>query len=294
MKSCHKALWFAIAAVLLWSTVASAFKIALRYMDALTLLFLASLWSAAALFLIILIQKEFPALKAATPGEWGRSFLLGLLNPVFYYLVLFRSYELLPAQIAQPLNYTWPVVLVLLSAPLLGQSVQKWDILSLGLCFAGILLISRAGGSSGEEMFSVTGIILALFSSVIWAVYWIFSRKSSGNPAVRLFQAFLSSIPVLILMELLIPRREIIWTWQGLTASAYVGFFEMGVTFVLWSGAMGYSKRTADIGNLVYISPFLSLIWISLLLKEQIFLSTVLGLGTIVGGILLGNLKKGS
>ncbi len=260
-------------------------------MNAFYLLAFSTLWSVLALFLIILLRKRTGELLKSGRNQWLQSFALGLLNPVFYYLVLFRSYELLPAQIAQPLNYTWPIVLILLSAPLLGQKIQLLDFVSLGLCFAGVLLISSSG-SGGESSYSLAGISLALFSSLIWASYWIFNRKTEGDRIIRLFQTFLCALPVLLLIGLLTSPAPPVWSAKALTATIYVGFFEMGITFALWSAAMHLSVRSADIGNLVYLSPFLSLFWISLILKEKIFLTTLLGLITIVGGILLGNLKK--
>ena len=38
-----------------------------------------------------------------------------------YYLILLKAYQLLPAQVAQPLNMIWPVILVFLSVPILKQ-----------------------------------------------------------------------------------------------------------------------------------------------------------------------------
>lgn len=133
---------------------------------------------------------------------------------------------------------------------------------------------------------------LALFSSLIWAAYWIFNRKTDGDRVVRLFQTFLSALPVLFLIALITKPDPPVWDMHALGATMYVGFFEMGITFALWSLAMHLSARSADIGNLVYLSPFLSLLWINLILKERILMTTVLGLITIVGGILLGNLRK--
>jgi len=52
------------------------------------------------------------------------SALLGLINPFIYYLILLKAYQLLPAQVAQPLNMIWPIILVFLSIPLLGQKIK--------------------------------------------------------------------------------------------------------------------------------------------------------------------------
>jgi drug/metabolite transporter (DMT)-like permease len=74
---------------------------------------------------------------------------------------------------------------------------------------------------------------------------------------------------------------------QGLAGTIYIGIFEMGLTFVLWLTALKLSATTANVSNLVYISPFLSLILISFLVGEEIKLATVVGLIIIVGGIFL-------
>ena len=269
MKENKAALIYAAMAVLLWSTVATAFKIALREMNSYYLLLSAAIWSALALFTVLLIQGKLPLLLRIDRKQLKGAFFLGLLNPVAYYLILFRSYELLPAQIAQPLNYTWPIMLVILSIPLLKQPPRRIDALSLGLCFIGIMLISSGGQSLGFSNFSSMGIILALSSSILWAFYWIMNRKLEGDPQIRMFLSFSIAVPVLLLIGIAFPGDAPPLTVSALLSSAYVGFFEMGITFVFWSLAMKHAIRSADIGNLVYLSPFLSLIWITLFLGES-------------------------
>jgi drug/metabolite transporter (DMT)-like permease len=75
--------------------------------------------------------------------------------------------------------------------------------------------------------------------------------------------------------------------YRGLLGSAYVGFFEMGITFALWLRALKLSRTTAQVSNLVYAAPFLSLGVISLVVGEKILASTLIGLVFIVTGILL-------
>jgi drug/metabolite transporter (DMT)-like permease len=59
------------------------------------------------------------------------------------------------------------------------------------------------------------------------------------------------------------------------------------VTFVFWLKALKYSENTAKVGNLIFLSPFLSLIFIHFLLGERILPSTFAGLGLIVAGLIL-------
>jgi drug/metabolite transporter (DMT)-like permease len=61
----------------------------------------------------------------------------------------------------------------------------------------------------------------------------------------------------------------------------------MGVSFVLWLSAMRLTTSAAKIGNLIFLSPFLSLILIATILGESIHATTYAGLVLILGGNLL-------
>ncbi|WP_419631493.1 DMT family transporter, partial [Thiolapillus sp.] len=74
---------------------------------------------------------------------------------------------------------------------------------------------------------------------------------------------------------------------KGLAGAVYVGMFEMGLTFLLWLKALQLTRRTVRIANLIYLSPFLSLVLIHYLVGEEILASSYLGLLLIVAGVLL-------
>lgn len=93
----------------------------------------------------------------------------GLLNPVAYYLVLFKAYDLLPAQVAQPINYAWPIVLLILLALFAGQPIPKKKYIGMFVSLAGVALISIGTGFNGEMSVSTEGFLLAALSAVLWA-----------------------------------------------------------------------------------------------------------------------------
>ena len=132
MKDQKKAYLYAGLTVLLWSTVDSAFKISLRYLNFVELLSIASFISTLCLFIILLSKNKIHLLKTIKKRDFFYSSLLGALNPFLYYLIVFKAYELLPAQQAQPLNLTWGIVIVLLSAPILKQKTTRC--LSIPIC----------------------------------------------------------------------------------------------------------------------------------------------------------------
>jgi drug/metabolite transporter (DMT)-like permease len=81
-------------------------------------------------------------------------------------------------------------------------------------------------------------------------------------------------------------------TLKGWLAVSYVGLFEMGITFVLWLSALKLTQNTARISNLIFASPFISLMLLATVIGEEIHPSTLVGLMLIVIGLVVQQLKK--
>jgi drug/metabolite transporter (DMT)-like permease len=291
MTSQKQAYWYALSAVLLWSTVATAFKLALQYIDTLQLLFYASATSTVVLGVVVVVQGKVQQVFLCTRGQYARSLILGLLNPCFYYLVLFKAYDLLPAQEAQPLNYTWAITLALLSIPLLNQKLSRWDIFGGLVAYGGVFVISTHGDLLSFSFSNTWGVALALFSTILWALYWIFNTQDTRDPVVGLFLGFAFGLPFVFVICWMFSSLWVLDV-RGIYGAVYAGVFEMGITFVLWLSALKRSENTARVGNLIFLSPFLSLVFIHYFLGEHILPSTFVGLVLIVIGLLVQQRKS--
>jgi len=284
MRTQEKAYLNAVVAVALWSTVATAFKIALRFLDYAELLLYASVTSTIVLGMILAFTGRMGEALLSLRRHPLRSLGLGFLNPFLYYVVLFKAYDLLPAQMAQPLNYTWAVALALLSIPLLGQRIGWREIVGGLVSYAGVWVISTRGAVLALGVANPVGVALALGSAFIWAFYWIRSTGDDRDPVVGLFSNFLFALPMVLAFTLVVSDVRVADV-RGLWAGVYVGVVEMGVAFVFWLTALKLSENTAKVGNLVFLSPFLSLVFIRFVLGEAILPSTFAGLALIVAGI---------
>jgi drug/metabolite transporter (DMT)-like permease len=291
MNSIKRAYLFAGLAVFFWSTVATAFKIALREFDYIQLIFFSSAVTILVLFAILLFQGKLKLLFLQTRKQWANSMLLGSLSPLMYYLILFKAYSILPAQLAQPLNMVWPVTLALLSVPMLKQRIGWKNIGALFISFVGVVFISSQGGMSGFENTSFPGVFLAVGSSVIWALYWILNVRDRRDEVVKLFVNFCFGFLYLAVILILFSDFQINWG-ESFYAVVYTGIFEAGITYVLWMKAMQLSTNNAKIGNLVFLAPFVSLIFIHFILKETIFFTTFIGLVFIILGIFIQQLDR--
>lgn len=291
MKSTNKALLYAGLAVFFWSTVATAFKLALREYDFIQLIFYCSAVTVVLLFFVLVLQKKTGLIFQQTPRQWLNSVFMGAFNPLLYYLVLFKAYSLLPAQVAQPVNMIWPVTLALLSVPLLKQKISWLNFAALFVSFAGVIIIASQGGTEGFRNTNPLGLALAVGSSVLWSMYWILNVLDRRDEVVKLFLNFAFGLIFLAPVVYFFSDFEI-HPGTSLWAVIYVGIFEVGITYVLWMKAMNLSTNNAKIGNLVFFAPFLSLVFIHFILKETIFITTFIGLIFIVGGVLLQQIGK--
>ena len=272
------AIFLALVAVFCWSTVATAFKLSLRTLTPLELLLVASLVTAI-FFVLISIG---PARSKWKAHQWNsrRIFLLiaaGLINPCIYYLLLFQAYDRLLAQQALALNYTWPIVLVIFDS-ISRRRIPKSG-LSLCLIFSFVGIIISSGVYSKEfGAIDFWGVILALSSAFIWALYWVLQNRIPGDELINLTVSF-SLSTILLLLIVPFPKFDslslMFWPF-------YVGLMEMAVPFYCWLLAMSRVKHTAELASFVYLSPVLSTLWIAVILKEPLQIDLLVGLAVIV------------
>jgi len=283
MTKNQKAIGAASVAVLSWSTVAAAFKTALSYYSHYEMLVTAALTSTLIFAAAVTIQHKWNQFSRMGKKGWGAMALLGLVSPTLYYLVLFSAYEMLPAQVAQPINYCWPIFLVILLAAVMHRPVRPRLYIGMAVSLAGVTVISLAGGIDGA--LSPGGLALAFLSAVLWAVYWILNERLKGDydESVKLFGSFLFGSIYLLIGLLWIPAS--FESTNGALASIYVGAFEMGIPFLFFSIALKNAANVAVVNQMCYIAPFLSLFFISLIVGEQIMPTSYIGLTLIIFGV---------
>jgi drug/metabolite transporter (DMT)-like permease len=215
---------------------------------------------------------------------------MGALSPFAYYLVLFKAYEILPAQVAQPLNMVWPIVLVFLSVVLLKQKITYRSFIALFISFIGVYFISSQGAPGAFIIREPLGVVMAVGSSLIWSLYFIYNVKRGMDERLQLLlNFFFAAIYISLFILFFSDLHELDLT--GISLAVYAGIFEMGITFLLWIRAMKLSSGNDKISNLVYLAPFLSLVFIHYFVGETIYATSLIGLTLIVIGIFIEKLR---
>jgi drug/metabolite transporter (DMT)-like permease len=287
-RSNQESLLFGLMAVGLWSTMATAFKWALLYTTPMQLITAAATVSWLFFAMRLAVSGSLRSVMEVPRTIRWRCLILGLLNPGLYYWILFQAYDLLPAQDAMAINYTWGLTLPLIASLFSKIVPTRSDIGLALLSYLGILIIVTDGDLSAFEFTAPLGVLLALLSTVIWGLSWVLNSRFVDthqlNPEVTLFLNFTAATPILWLLTTL-SDGAIALTWASILSGLYVGLLEMGIAFVLWMNALRLTNNPIRVSSLIFLAPPLSLVLITTVLGEPISQSTLLGLVVILLGL---------
>lgn len=294
MTNQNRAFLYAGLTVLMWSTIATALKLALAGLPATPLILVAMATALGVLGGLLLLRRGAPGgladIPAMTRGDWLNILAQGGIL-FCYYSLLLNAFDGLPAQVAQPINSTWALVLALLSAWILRQRLSLKEFLWMLFAYGGVVIVATGGSSGALGPIRLSSLACVLGSTVLNAVYWLVNAKSRVARLLSLFLSFgvaalLGLLYLAVSGTLFHPLPQPL-PWTSIFAAVAVGLFEMGIPFILWSNALRLSTSIARVSTLSFLVPFLSLFWVSLVLCEPIAVSTMVGLACIVSGTFL-------
>ncbi len=281
MTSQAKAFLYAGLTILAWSTVSTAFKVALESLTPMQLIYVSM--ATAALFLLgtMAAGRKLSEFGSLSGRDWKNGILLGFML-YLYYTVLFVAYDYLPAQIAQPINNTWALMLALLASWLMKQKLSARELFWMVFAYSGVLVISLGAGGELGPLHPV-GMACIIASTLLYALYWIVNTKSQIPALPGLVICFFTSF-ILAAVTLMVQGSSLIIPLRPLLGGVYVGLFELAIPFLLWGMALRLTTSVARISTLPFLVPFLALFWISLVIHEPIAWTTLLGLSIIISG----------
>ena len=178
-----------------------------------------------------------------------------------FHAFYFAALALAPPVEANLLNYTWPLLIVLLSAPVLGLPLGPRRLLGVALGAAGAaLLIAGGGGGAAFQATAALGFACAIVSAVIWAVYSVLAgtRRFAGVPtgAVAGF-CLAAAVLALCAHALFEPAPPGPVGARQWLAVALLGLGPMGAAFFLWDAGMKRGDPRL-LGTLGYATPVAS------------------------------------
>lgn len=218
--------------------------------------------------------------------------LIGFVGIYFNYLMLYKAFSIADPVTVFILNYTWPVFLFVISIFVFKEKVTLKKIISILVSFFGIVIIITKGNITQINLQNIRGDFFAFLAALSAATYSIIGKKKNFEKTTSVFLYFLFVlifiIPTLLLFSKLKTPNLETWFWIFVN-----GIFINGISFIFWFKALEYLK-THIISSSIYLTPFLSLIYLNVFLSQKIYLSAIIGLIFIAVGIISVSLKPKS
>lgn len=200
----------------------------------------------------------------------------------------------LPAGINSLLANSSPLMIALVSVPVLQERLSRRALAGLVLGFAGVVLIALRGGA-GAAALEPVGVALSLTAAALWAAYTAIGRRvlPGQDPlAMGAATCLVGVVPLglLVLFEGatdrllgLSPAVAVQLVWCGVVAT--------GLTLTAWVYAL---KRmpAASVASFQYLIPLFALVIAAILLDEQLTPSVLFGALLVVGGVAAANSRR--
>ncbi len=184
-------------------------------------------------------------------------FAFGTVGLFGYHALYFSALRMAPAAEAGLIAYLWPLLIVLLSGLLPGESLRAGHLFGACLGFTGAALIITGGGSTGFRAEYLPGYALALLCALTWSGYSVLSRRLGKTPtsSVAVF-CVLTAVASWVLHFSL---EDTIWPQgaSGWASTIALGLGPVGLAFYVWD--IGVKQGDIQmLGTSSYAAPLLS------------------------------------
>lgn len=241
--------------------------------------------------LLDLVRRGQP-LSSALPRGWA-VWALGVGGVFGYHALYFTALRNAPAAEAGLIAYLWPLLIVLFSGLLPGESLRPSQLAGAALAFGGAALI--VGGSAGWtlsfEGAHALGFAAAGGCALVWSGYSVLSRLAAATPSAAVTGFCLAASALAALSHLAFettawPASAIEWA-----AVAALGLGPVGGAFYLWD--VGVKRGDIQLlGVASYAAPLLSTLALIAAGRAEPRPSLLLAAALIAGGAALAALGR--
>lgn len=274
----------AAISILLWSTIATISKLLLTTLNSYQVLCISALFAALANLAVIVFTKKLSLFKSYKPKDYVTMILIGLPGTFFYYVFLYSGTSRMLASQAFIINYLWPIMSIVFACIVIKDKLTLRKGIAVAVSFLGVITV--AGGELiNFNANSLLGAALCIGAAVSYGLFTALNQKWHYDKQVALFLSYTVAFLLTLVINVASGATFSVNALQ-LAGLAWNGIGVMAVATTTWAIALD-SGKTAKISNLAYITPFLSLVWTSIFLKEPIELFSIVGLAIIILGIFI-------
>jgi drug/metabolite transporter (DMT)-like permease len=202
--------------------------------------------------------------------------------------MLFAAYRLLNVSLSTLIYYVGPILVLLFSPILLKETLTKRKVLSVIFVAMGLVCISGSIVLAGMH---TKGMLAAFLAALFYAALIVFNKKIKETNGLQTaaMELDIAFIVVIIYVALTVGLPKI--NREDLPYIAIIGFVNTGLAYMLYFYSIQkISGQTVAL--LSYVDPVSALIFSSIFLKEAMTPVQIIGSVLIIGGAIIGEIKR--
>ncbi len=292
-KAFGRGLWFLVPTVLLWASTPLLVSEVSRQLPIWEINALVSGFSTLAMALVVTAFGRWPALRALRGRELAAMLGLGAGTNFPYTALYYLAFALAPeaAGDANIINYLWPLWVLILSVPLLREPLSWNKVLGMLIAFAGVYLLVSGGSWIRFRAENLPAYASAGIGAFFWGLFSVLSKRQRAHePLTALFLYLGASWVCFTILALVLHAAGAIRlaspTGHAWLMLAAVGGGANGLGALFWILALR-SSDTALASTLVYLTPFLALVYLAMFRGTPVRPLQLAALALILGGPLL-------
>lgn len=277
-----------VAVSLLWGIAFVGIKEALAYLSPSTLTLLRFAVADAGLLVMALLWRG--ARPASPAGDWPRLLAMAVLGIPVYHLAISWGENRTGAGAAALIVATAPVMVAVLSAMVLRESIPARRALGIAVAFGGVAVLSLKGSSApGQHATQISGVLVAMLSPISWAIYTVLARPLLQRvPAMRMTATvfLMGGIMLLPLVRASTFREAAAMPASGWAWVIFLGLGSSVAGYLVFNLALA-RMEAAKVAVFLYMVPVVALLSARVILGEPLTGWVALAAAMVVGGVVL-------
>lgn len=223
--------------------------------------------------------------------------VLSILSVACFNTFIYLGLTITTATNATILQSVIPIIILILSAIWLKESVSKKQWLGVFISLSGVLILITKGDLSSLVNYTINqGDIYVLIAVVLWAIYSILLRyKPADLDGFTFFgiTVLFGSIALLpfSLFEYYYYEVDIVWQNSSLLTILYMAIFPSILAYIFWNKGVS-ELGAAKAGLFIHLMPCFGLVLSSFFLNEKVYPFHIGGILLIFYGIYLAVFTK--
>jgi len=277
---------------MIWATGAALSKLVLAEIDSLQFLMFVTLFAFAGMLAAVLVTRKAGIIRKYKPRDYLVFSYMGFIGMFFYLFLFYSSLAIMRAQETVAVNYLWPIMVVIFASVILKERPTIRKLSGILISFMGVIVVITGGNPLSIQLSSLEGTLMAMAGAALYGLFSVLSKKHNYDKLTSMMFYCLFAFIYAFASALIFSSVPAVSLSQ-LAVMSWVGAFVNGLGISLWLLALKYGD-TAKIANIIYITPFMALVYIYFLVGEEILASSVIGLAGIIAGNLIQQTRKNS